>query len=144
MLSSFPPPDLVSVKGNYTKFGTEEKVIPFCSLSDEESQILGYAGTQQVHQLGSDLSLILGSHKAPLKLSVLYKEVTSAGTILRKQHGGLRPRSDTKQRLLLHWSAKDTRKPKGWPLSSWLYLGNSWSPNLLRNDGCSARPESSK
>lgn len=80
----------------YKQFGTEEKGIPFCSFSDEESQILGYARAQQLCQLGSDLSLVLGSHKAPLKLSVLYKEVTSAGTILRKQHGGLRPRSDTK------------------------------------------------
>ena len=37
----------------HTQFGTEQKGIPFCSLNDEESQILGYAEAQRHYQLVS-------------------------------------------------------------------------------------------
>jgi len=92
--------------------------------------------------LGSNILSVLHSHEPVLKLSVLYKVGTSTGTILRKQNGGLLPRSDPKERLTLHWHAKGTKKPKGWPFQP--YLASSWNLNLLRNDEYSARPESSK
>lgn len=36
---------------------------------------------------------------------------------------------------MLHWSVKDTRKPRGCSLFSWLYLVNPCYLNLLRSDG---------